>query len=361
MTAARFSIAGALAAAALALPVAGAAAPSPGLSRAARAVLKAGAPGVLVLTRRGGRTERSSFGVVDRKSRRPLRPDAPFRVGSVTKSFVATVVLQLVGEGKLELDDPVERWLPHLVPQGRRITVRELLAHRSGLYDYLADPRVLEPYLSNPDYVWTARRLVAIARGHRPLFPPGARYEYSNTNYVLLGLVVAKVSGRSLGAELRRRIFEPLALTATRYAPDAEVPATIAHGLFLGQKPPLDTTFYNASYADAAGSIVSTTADVATFYKALLGGRLLRSAQLKAMEAMRRIAQNGSAYGLGLLRVPTPCGDFFGHNGDVAGYSTFALASRDGSHEAVVAATADGWGQAGAEAFNALVAAAACE
>lgn len=349
-----------LAAAALSVPAAGAARQDRALNRAVRLVRAAGAPGVLVLTRHGGRTKLRAFGVADPRTHRPLRPDTPFRIGSITKSFVATVVLQLAGEGKLGLDDPITRWFPHLVPQGRRITIRELLAHRSGLYDYLADPRVLRPYAKRPGYVWTTRRLIGVATSHTPLFVPGSSYGYSNTNYVLLGLVVAKVTGRSLGAVLQRRIFEPLRLTATRYAPNAHVPATIAHGLYRGQRPPLDTTFYNASYADAAGAIVSTTTDLAVFYRALLGGRLLKRAQLKAMEAVRPIAPNGSAYGLGLLRVPTPCGDFFGHNGDIAGYSTFALARRDGSRVAVVAATADGWGPGGDQAFNELVAVAAC-
>ena len=141
-----------------------------------------------------------------------MRPADRFRVGSVTKSFMATVLLQLVGERKLRLDDSLERWLPGVVPNGRSITVRELLQHTSGLYDYVDDSAFRTAVLANPLRVWTPRQLVRIAVSHHPLFRPGRRWSYSNTNYILAGLVIQAVTHRTVAAELRNRIFRPLDL-----------------------------------------------------------------------------------------------------------------------------------------------------
>jgi D-alanyl-D-alanine carboxypeptidase len=174
-------------------------------------------PGAVLLVRDGERTIRLAAGYGDLARRTPLRAGDRFRVGSETKTFVATVVLQLVGERKLSLADTVERWLPGLVPGGQKISVRQLLNQTSGLFDY-AEDKVFERQLDNPTKVWAPRRLVAIATAHAPLFRPGGRWSYSNTGYILLGLIVEQASGSSLGAELRERIFAPLRLRATASA-----------------------------------------------------------------------------------------------------------------------------------------------
>ena len=186
------------------------------LQRQMDALVAAGVPGVVVLVHGKNGTLRLASGHSNLARKTPMRVTDRFRVGSITKSFVATVVLQLVGEGKLSLDDTVEHWLPGAVPNGDKITLRNLLSHRSGLYDYLSDPRVLKPYLSgNFGYSWTPRRLVAVSASHKPLFAPGTTTSYSNTNYILLGLIVEKATGNSIGAELKRRIFAPLQLRST--------------------------------------------------------------------------------------------------------------------------------------------------
>jgi D-alanyl-D-alanine carboxypeptidase len=346
-------------AAVLAAPAAGAPQPKPLLRQAAASLVAAGAPGVEVLVNDGKTTVRFAAGVSNRTTKTPLRSTDPFRVGSLTKSFVATVVLQLAGEGKLGLDDSVERWLPGLVPNGAAVTLRELLSHRSGIFDYVDDQRVFDPYLTDPGFTWQPRELVALAVSHPAGFAPGARYEYSNTNYVLLGLVIEAATGDTVGAELQQRVFTPLGLSHTSYAPNAHPPDSIAHGYLLSQRPQLDTTFYSASYADAAGAIVSTVDDLAHFYRALLGGRLLAAPLLVQMENTRPISR-GSGYGLGLLRLRLSCGTFLGHTGDIPGYSTFAFATRDGKHQFVVAVTADGFGRKAQAAYNVLVERAAC-
>jgi D-alanyl-D-alanine carboxypeptidase len=319
----------------LAAVAAGAAAARPTSYPKTRAALadlvKAGAPGAVVLIRKGGTTTVLAAGVADRRTGRPMRPDDRFRIASITKSFVATVVLQLVGEGKLSLSDTVERWLPSLVPNGDKIRVRNLLNHTSGLYDYEMDPRLLTPYLKgNLGYVWTPRRLVALAVSHGPLFRTGARCSYSNTNYVLLGLIVEAVTRDKLASQLTRRILGPLGLKATRLGADANMGSPAAHGYYKGQ----DVTRLNFSFAWAAGSMVSTAREVARFYRALLGGKLLRPQQLRQMETT--VTGSGDDYGLGLWEQAQLCGDSWGHIGDAVGYRSYAWSSKNGQHQAVV-------------------------
>jgi len=255
-------------------PPATRASPDPAaLQRQLDKVVETGAPGVVALVRSGPQTWQGASGLGDLGAKRPARAGDRFRIGSVTKSFVATVALQLVGEGKLGLDDHLERWLPGLVPNGDDITVRQLLNHTSGLYDYTDD-------LPEPPRPFQPRELVAIATDHRPLFAPGTRFSYSNTNYILAGLVIERVTGQRLAAQLQQRIFQPLDLG------DTELPVTeqaLASPSIHGYAPRekgwrvtdgpaglLDVTEMDPSWAWAAGAMVSTTSDLARFYQALL-------------------------------------------------------------------------------------------
>jgi CubicO group peptidase (beta-lactamase class C family) len=216
------------------------ASPAPKLQQAMEELVAAGVPGVVVLIREGDRTIRLSSGYGNLATKAPLRPTDRFRIASLTKTFVATVVLQLVEEGKLSLEDTVERWLPGVVPNGENITVRELLAHKSGLFDYSQDPRVLKPYLSgNLSYYWAPRRLVQIAVSHRPLFAPGTAVSYSSTGYVLLGLIVRAATGNPIGTELNRRLFKPLGLHATTFSTSGHIAGAHAHGYFVVPNRPL--------------------------------------------------------------------------------------------------------------------------
>src|SRR3954447_17938039 len=193
----------------------------------------AGAPGALVLARRGEQTRILARGYADRATRRPMRVGDRFRIGSVTKSFAATVVLQLAGEGRLSLDDTVERWLPGAVPGGDAITLRRLLNHTSGLFDYLndGDKTVLAPYLAGHfGHVWTPQALIGVATSHPPNFAPGARWSYSHTGYILLGMVVQAVTGHPLSAELQPRIVAPLGLTGTSLRSSRDIAGRHAHG-----------------------------------------------------------------------------------------------------------------------------------
>jgi D-alanyl-D-alanine carboxypeptidase len=300
-------------------------------------VVSAGVPGALALVRDGDRTQEAAAGLADVGAHRKLRAGDRFRVGSVTKTFVATVVLQLAAEGRLGLNDPVGRWLPGLLRDGDRITIRELLAHRSGLADVADDPAVLDGSRSN----WSPRRLVALMAREPRTAAPGGAFRYSSTNYLLLGLIIEHVTGRSLASELARRIIGPLRLADTSFTP-GPVRGVHVHGYSLPSHQgivdptaePRDLETRSARWAGAAGDLVSSAVDLARFLAALLTGDLLPRAQLHAMEAVR------SRYGLGLAVYPTRCGSAWGHTGNLNGVLAIAWSTRDGRRQAVVVANA---------------------
>jgi len=164
----------------------------PALQQALDKLVSDGVPGVIALQRQGGQQRHAASGVADLETQEPIRATNRFRIGSITKSFVSTVVLQLADERRLTLDDTVERWLPGVVPNGGAITVRQLLNHTSGLYSYTDLPFYLQ-LLREPLRTWQPLQLVQLAVAHPPLFAPGTSWSYSNTNYILLGLIIAAV------------------------------------------------------------------------------------------------------------------------------------------------------------------------
>ncbi|MFF9484675.1 serine hydrolase domain-containing protein [Streptomyces sp. NPDC014676] len=243
-----------------------------------------------------------------------------FRAGSITKTFVATVVLQLADEDRLSLSDTVEEHLPGLVRgagnDGRALTLRSLLTHTSGLYDFSADTRGTVPV--------TPLQAVRIALTHPPADP--GRFFYSNTNYVLLGLVVEQVTGRSYAAEAERRIIAPLRLTGTSF-PGSLTSLPSPHGRSYAADG-TDVTRLDPRVAGAAGELVTTLADLDRFYAALLGGELLPPRRLREMLDTR--AAHGS-YGMGLFPVTLPCGTtVWGHNGRISGSYVRTAATVDG-------------------------------
>lgn len=337
-----------LAAAATAAETPASATPSTFLQDGVSRLASAGAPGVLAVVHGPSGTSVARAGVARLGSGRPIGPDDPFRVGSVTKTFVATIVLQLVAERRLSLDDTVGERLPGLLPRGGEITVRQLLGHTSGLAD-LGTGRngeaLLGRLLADRRHAFTPRELVAsIAR--RPLsFRPGHGWSYSNAGYVVLGMMVEKVTGERLGTVVRERITGPLRLGRTRLASGAALPAGAVRGYLAPGNPfvptpghePVDVSEVNPSWTWAAGGLVSTATDVSRFYRALLTGRLLPAQLLDEMTSVRPVAGR-EAYGLGLLRMNTSCGPAYGHDGEIFGYTTLALASRDARRSAVVLA-----------------------
>ncbi|MEJ3750718.1 serine hydrolase domain-containing protein [Actinomycetes bacterium KLBMP 9797] len=323
------------------------------LQAALDALAAGAASGVLVEVRDPAWTWRGTSGVAELGTTRPVPPRGRFRVGSVTKSFLATVVLQLVAERRLALTDPVERWLPGVVPGGDRITLRHLLQHTSGIYNYT--DRLPELYPTVPDIVdarfrsWTPQEILALIAGQPPLFAPGTSWSYSNTNYILLGLVVRRVTGRGWASEVRRRILDPLRLR------DTETPGTNpyirgphSHGYLPlerdGGLVPVDITVFNPSIAGPAGEMLSTAADLNRFYGALNSGQLVRPGLLAQM----RTSYPDANYGLGLETIALPGGvTLWGHTGGIFGYATLAMSTLDGRRQLTLSANpwGDGDGQ----------------
>lgn len=326
------------------------------LRRDVAAVRHTGVVGVLAETDAGrlmARSGRARLG-----SPRPVSYRSSFRIGSATKTFVATVVLQLAAKGRLSLGDRVARWLPGVVRgdgnDGRKITIRELLQNTSGIYDYTDDlPLVASSagYFHNRYRSVRSRQLVEIAMHHRPRFRPGSSWGYSNTNYILLGMIIHKVTGQSWARQVRERIVVPLGLRHT------EVPATWSppwphpdgYQQFTARGPLIDTTRLNAAWAGPAGGMVSTLGDLDRFLRALLGGHLLPPAELAQMEKTvpaRGLGLPGARYGLGLAWIPLSCGGgYWTHPGDLLGYSVWDGVTQHGRRTAIVMASAEMGGQ----------------
>ncbi|MFD1147168.1 serine hydrolase domain-containing protein [Saccharothrix hoggarensis] len=337
------------------------------LQRHADALLDQGAPGVLVEVDTPGGTLRVRSGHGDVAARTPVPWRAKFRIGSYTKTFVAATVLQLVGEGRLSLEDSVERWLPGVVAgngnDGTKITVRQLLQHTSGLYNYVG--RMPELFLErgfqeNRSRTVRPEEVVALAMREPPSFAPGTGWSYSNTGYALAGMIIERVTGNTWQHEVRVRIVEPLGLRGT-YLPGTSPfiprPHAVAYQRFpekgLEADPadprwgaPVDVTTYNPSWGGAAGDMISTTEDGNRFLQALLGGEVLRPAELAEMTRTVRAAEfdgawPGARYGLGLMWTPNSCGGHWSHGGDIHGFMTRNGVTPDGTRSVVVSVNTD--------------------
>ncbi|WP_039795235.1 serine hydrolase domain-containing protein [Amycolatopsis alba] len=282
--------------------------------------------------------------------------DGKFRAGSTTKTFVATVVLQLVGEGKLELDAPVDRYLPRF-GLDRRITVRMLLQHTSGLFDYIGDtspdgatfepgiPLVGKEGVANRFHRYLPDELVRLSLAKPARFAPGTQWRYSNTNYVLAGLLVEQATSTSYATQVERRILQPLRMHDTSL-PGARttIPGDHAHAYQAYQDnrrlTTVDVTRQSTTWAWAAGEIVSTTKDLDRFITALTGGKLLSPELYAEMRRMREAGSANRQYGLGLAqyRLAPDC-VVVGHVGEIPGYKTYLLSTPDGSRRLELSAT----------------------
>jgi D-alanyl-D-alanine carboxypeptidase len=310
------------------------------LQQALDQVVATGATAALARLDSPGGSWRGASGVTVLGRPAPAPANGRFRAGSITKTFVATVVLQLVGEGRLRLTDTLERWLPGAIPNGAQITIRQLLQHTSGVFDYTnALFESIEDVLDARYRTFRPAELVALAAARPPVFEPGTSWEYSNTNYILLGMIVRRVTGRPYAAEVARRILHPLGLHGTELpGTDTAIHGPHAHGYLPldrdGEVVPVDFTELNPSMAQSAGELVSTTADLNRFYRCLLGGRLLRPAQLAEMLGP---PAEELGYGLGIYPQPLPGGPtVWGHTGGIFGYVTFSFSTLDAATQLTV-------------------------
>ncbi|MFD4369492.1 serine hydrolase domain-containing protein [Rhodococcus sp. NPDC058521] len=273
-------------------------------------------------------------GFRDSNASTPPTGDEHFRIGSITKTFVATVIMQLVEDNRIELDAPVGRYLPHVVPGGDRATVRQILQHTSGFPDYMkSDGWSTNRWRSENRFQdYSPKELLAQAFDQNPEFPAGEGFHYSNTNYVIAGLLVEAVTERPYETEIVERILNPLTLENTSFPgsdPSIPTPTIRAVGT-LDDGRQVDVTEQNETLDWAAGEMISTTSDLSEFFDSLLGGRLLTAASLDEMRTTVPMGM-GFRYGLGLESFDLPCGkQIWGHGGQLLGYVTYAYREDDG-------------------------------
>ncbi|WHM38716.1 serine hydrolase domain-containing protein [Streptomyces sp. BPTC-684] len=312
------------------------------------AAVRDGVPGVVGIAQQDGRTWSGDSGVADLRTGRERQAEDRYRVGSITKTFVATVALQLEAEGRLSLDDTVEHWLPGVVRgnghDGTKIALRQLLNHTSGIYNYTQDKafgqRIFSTeFLQHRYDTYAPQRLVDIAMGHAPEFEPGTSWRYSNTNFVLAGMVIEKATGHSYATEIERRILRPLHLRSTTLpGTDSRMPRPSGRAYSkLSEKTTgrtYDVTALNPSMASSAGEMVSDSGDLNRFYRALLTGELLPRRQLAEMKTTVAMpGAPGAGYGLGLAARKLPCGvEVWGHDGGIHGSTSVAVTTEDGRH-----------------------------
>ena len=299
-----------------------------------------------------------AFGVADKATGAPMRTDFYSRIGSETKTFTVTGVLQLVDDGAVGLDDPIAKYVAG-VPEGDRITLRELARMQSGLFNYSEDEEFQRALVTDPYRPFTPHELLGYAFGHPLDFPPGQGFHYSNTNTVLLGLVIEEVSGLPLHEFLEQRVFQPLELEDTSFPTDNAFPQPHAQGYTRTTADGSETvaTDWNPSWGWAAGAMISTLDDMRTWARAVASGTLLEpETQAQRLETVTPPGFNPAAgYGLGIFDVD----GWIGHNGSMPGYQSLTVYLPEHDLTLVVLLNTDepvpGSGEAPSSAFGTAI------
>ena len=307
-------------------------------------------PGAVVLLRTPQGDFTVAYGTTQLGSATPPRADTHFRIASNTKTMTAAVILQLAQEGKLSPGDPVSKYVPG-VPNGDHITVAELLDMRSGLYNYTNAPEIWESVDHDPTRVWTPQELLAIAFARPPNFAPGTEFEYCNTNYALLGLIIERVDGKPLARSMQDRLFGPLGLKNTELPASTvnTIPEPYSHGYLYGSSSvalvgtppytpalqaaaragtllPNDYTGVNHSIVAAAGGVISNADDLAVWIEALVGGRVLDAEYqrrwLDSLKPEDPSKPDGQKYGYGVSQLSWGPNTIYFHGGETPGFNS---------------------------------------
>lgn len=285
-------------------------------------------PGAMVLLRTPQGNFTAAVGTTELGAQTPPAAITHFRIASNTKTMTAALIVLLAQDGKLKFSDPVSAYVPD-VPNGENITVAQLLKMRSGLYGYTADPALAAAMDADPGKAWTPQEVLDIAFRHPPQFAPDASYEYSNTNYALLGLIAEKVGGRPLAEQFQERLFGPVGLTQTSLpAADDPYPAEMRDAAQAGTLQPIDYTNQNSSYATAAGGAISTADDLAMWMQALVSGKVFNADYhqkwLTSVQPEDPGAPDGQKYGYGIsYQRFGPNAAMFYHGGELPGFNSF--------------------------------------
>ncbi|CAM5395111.1 beta-lactamase [Streptomyces avidinii] len=288
-----------------------------------RIMAETGTPGVIVgLWAPGKGSYVKAFGVADKATGAPMKTDLNMRIGSETKTFTVTALLELVDRGKVALDDPIGKYVSG-VPNGDRITLRELAGMRSGLFNYSEDADFTKALESGSGRTFTPRQLLDYSFKHPVRFAPGAKFEYSNTNLILLGLLIEKVTGRPLHEVIQKDVLEPAGLHHTVFPTGAEFPAPHAHGYTddTASGKTVDSTGWNPSWGWAAGAMISDLEDLHSWARTLATGTLLTPATQAERLKTTPAGLPGAGYGLGIFDVQ----GWIGHNGSLPGYQSLTV------------------------------------
>ncbi len=295
---------------------------------------ESGAPGVVAAVQTPEYTWVGTQGVADLTTEEPMTLDVHHRIGSLTKTFTISLLLQADAEGLLSLDDTIDQYVDS-IPNGDLITLRQMANMTSGIASYTENEQWADEVFSDPEQVLTPEKLAQVGIEDSPLFDPGTEFHYSNTNTVLLGLVLEQVTGETIGELYRERIIEPLGLQGTSF-PDADpsIPEPHAQGYTLqGQTggEPVDATNWNPSWAWTAGAMISTVEDLLAYGRALGTGEGLLPPEQQAqrldsfvsdLPPLNQSPLNGDlGYGIGLMNDQ----GWIGHNGELPGYNTYLL------------------------------------
>ncbi len=307
--------------------------------------MEGGPPGVIAIVQRGQHREVHTFGVANVRTGRPMRIHDRMRIASAAKAFSGAVALSLVSEGKLSLQDTIGDRLPELPEAWWEVTLRQLLNHTSGIPDFSLDPEFQEALLASLTKAPLPKELLSFVEDEELLFDPGSEYHYSNSDNIVVGLMVEAATGRSYEDQLREQVYRPLGLSMTTLPRGPNLRKPFIHGYDNdpSQQSPEDVSeLVAAGWSWASGGIVSTPADLNDFIRGYVGGKLFDK---RTQAKQRRVIEGGSSEppgpgknsaGLGIFRYETRCGTVWGHTGNTLGYTQFMAASPSGSRSVTV-------------------------
>jgi D-alanyl-D-alanine carboxypeptidase len=309
--------------------------------------MEGGPPGVIAVVQRGQHRKVHTFGVRNIKSGLPMRIHDRMRIASAAKAFSGAVALSLVSKGKLSLQDTIGERLRELLPEAWwEVTLRQLLNHTSGIPDFAGDEGVADAFVASPKKAPPPEELLSLMEEVDLLFDPGSEYHYSNSDNIVVALMVEAATGTSYEEQLRERVYKPLGLRKTTLPRGTNLRKPFIHG-YSSQDPPEDLSEdFAAGWAWASGGIVSTPADLNDFIRGYVGGKLFDE---RTQAKQRRVIEGASSdppgpgknsAGLAIFRYETRCGTVWGHTGNTAGYTQFAAASADGRRSVTVSINA---------------------
>lgn len=304
--------------------------------------MKGGPPGAAAIVQRGVRPRLHTAGVAKRHGDTPIVANDYMRLASVSKAFSGAAALALVDQGKLSLGDTIAARVPGMPAAWGAVTLRQLLDHTSGLPNYAANKTFLDQFAANPRAILTPRELIAFVAGEPLQFQPGTSYAYSNTDNLIIGLMVEAATGQSYDGALASLVYGPLGLRRTSLPTGYTLPWPYVHGydVAAGKKPADVSQAISMAYLWAAGGIVSTQGDLNRFIRGYVGKRLFGAAtrvqQLRFVKGSSQPPGPGrNSAGLGIFRYRTRCGTVYGHTGNLPGYTQFAAANRSATRSVV--------------------------